>query len=137
MANYALKLDGDALVRDVNGIPVGKQPLRALCELYAEALPASIDRCAKMPFGGAGLGASPQHSAWSRRFDGLISDVDFRDGQREFVAFHLQSKEELYYMRELAQSFDVMRVPHLRDRAWISFDMARHGQNLKAYAHAS
>ena len=138
VANYALKLDGGALVRDVNGIPVGNQPLRALYELYAEALPSSIGWRAKVPFGeGAGLDVSPQHSAWRRRFDGLISDADFRDGQRQFVAFHLQSKEELYYMRELAQSFDVMRVPHLRDRARISFDMARHGQKLKAHAHAS
>src|SRR3974390_3512980 len=71
VANYALKLDGGALVRDVNGIPVGKQALRALYELYAEALPSSIGWRTKVPFGDGGLDVSPQHSAWRRRFDGL------------------------------------------------------------------
>jgi asparagine synthase (glutamine-hydrolysing) len=138
VANYALQLEGAALVREIGGVPVGKQPLRDLYDLYAEILPASIGRRAKVPFGeGAGLDVTPEHSGWKRRFDDLISDSDFRDGQRQFAAFRPQSKEELYYMRSLAQSFDVMRVPHLRDRAWISFDMAQHGEKLKAYAHAS
>jgi asparagine synthetase B (glutamine-hydrolysing) len=138
VANYALQLENSALVRDMNGVPTGKQPLRDLYELYAEILPASIGRRAKVPFGeGSGLDVTPQHSAWKRRFDAAISDADFRDGKRQFAAFRPQSKEELYYMRKLAQRFDVMRVPHLRDRAWISFDMARHGDKLKAYAHAS
>jgi hypothetical protein len=30
-----------------------------------------------------------------------------------------------------------MRVPHLRDRAWISFSVEQHREKLKAYAHAS
>ena len=30
-----------------------------------------------------------------------------------------------------------IRVPHLRDRAWISFPFARHRERLKAYAHYS
>jgi asparagine synthase (glutamine-hydrolysing) len=138
VANYTLQLESTALVREVNGVPIGKQPLRDLYALYPDVLPASIARRAKVPFGeGAGLDVSPTHSAWKRRFDEAISDADFRDGQRQFVAFRPQSKEELYYMRRLAQSFDVMRVPHLRDRAWIVFDLAQHGDKLKAYAHAS
>jgi asparagine synthase (glutamine-hydrolysing) len=138
VANYALQLDGAALVREKNGVPVGKQPLRDLYALYADTLPASIGQRAKVPFGeGAGLDVTPERSGWKRRFHDLVSDADFRDGQRQFAAFRPQSKEELYYMRKLAQSFDVMRVPHLRDRAWISFDMAQHGERLKAYAHAS
>ncbi len=91
-----------------------------------------------MPFGeGAGLDVSPQDSAWKRRFDAAISERDFRDGQAEFAAFNVQSKEELFYLRKLAQIIDVNRVPHLRDRAWISFSVARHIEKLKAYAHFS
>jgi hypothetical protein len=90
-----------------------------------------------VPLGeGAGLEVSAQDSAWKRRFDAEISEADFRDGQREFAAFSLQSKEELYYLRQLAAAMDVGRIPHLKDRAWISFDAAEHREQLKAYAHA-
>ena len=91
-----------------------------------------------MPFGeGAGLDVSPQDSVWKRCFDAEISDRDFRDGQKQFAAFNIQTKEELFYLRSLAQKFDVNRVPHLRDRAWISFSVDQHREQLKAYAHAS
>jgi asparagine synthase (glutamine-hydrolysing) len=132
-----MALEDGALVRDVNGLPTGKQPLRELYALYPDVLPASIANRSKVPFGeGAGLNVSPEDSLWKRRFEAEISDRDFRDGQREFFGFGLHSKEELYYLRKLAEAFDVMRVPHLRGRAQISFDMAQHGERLKAYAHA-
>jgi len=43
----------------------------------------------------------------------------------------------LFYLRKLAKTIDVIRVPHLRDRAWISFSVERHRERLKAYAHYS
>ena len=49
----------------------------------------------------------------------------------------MQSKEELFYIRKLAQAMDINRVPHLRDRAWISFPVMQHMEKLKAYAHFS
>jgi asparagine synthase (glutamine-hydrolysing) len=136
-ASYALSLEASALVREVNGLPIGKQPLRDVYALYPDALPDSIRDRSKVPLGeGAGLEVSAEDSAWKRRFGAEISDADFRDGQKQFAAFGLQSKEELYYLRQLAEVMDVHRVPHLKDRAWISFDVAQHRETLKAYAHA-
>lgn len=138
VVNYALGLPASALVRDMNGIPTGKMPLREVYDLYPEHLPTSIRDRSKVPFGeGAGLDVSPQDSAWKIRFDAAISDKDLRDGRQQFAAFNVQSKEELFYLRKLAQVIDVNRVPHLRDRAWISFSVARHREKLKAYAHYS
>jgi asparagine synthase (glutamine-hydrolysing) len=137
VVNYALAIDAPALVREVGGLPRGKAALRDLYDLYPE-LPRSIRDRAKVPFGeGAGLDVSPQDSAWKRRFNEAISDAELRDGQKEFAAFNLQSKEELYYMRKLAQVMDVSRVPHLTDRAWISFPVTQNLEKLKAYAHFS
>ena len=138
VVNYALNIDADALVRVIDGLPVGKSPLRDLYDLYPDALPASIRNRGKMPFdGGAGLDVSPQNSAWKRRFEEAISDRELADGQREFEGFKVQSKEELFYIRKLSQAMDINRVPHLRDRAWISFPVMQHMEKLKAYAHFS
>jgi asparagine synthase (glutamine-hydrolysing) len=138
VVNYALGLDGAALVRDLNGVPTGKMPLRDLYDLYPNELPTSIRDRTKVPFGeGAGLDVSPQDSGWKQRFEAAISDSDFREGRLEFAAFNLQSKEELYYLRKLSQAMDVHRIPHLRDRAWISFSVAQNMDKLKAYAHYS
>jgi asparagine synthase (glutamine-hydrolysing) len=138
VVNYALGLDNAALVRDLNGIPTGKMPLRELYDLYPDALPRSIRDRTKIPFGeGAGLDAGRQGSGWKRRFEAAISDSDFREGRVEYAAFNIQSKEELYYLRKLAAAMDVRRIPHLRDRAWISFSVAQHADQLKAYAHYS
>lgn len=138
VVNYALGLDGTALVRDLKGLPTGKMPLRDLYDLYPGQLPASIRDRSKVPFGeGAGLDVSPQDSGWKVRFQAAISDRDFRDGQKEFAAFSVQSKEELYYLRKLSQAMDITRVPHLRDRAWITFSVAQHAEKLKRYANYS
>jgi asparagine synthase (glutamine-hydrolysing) len=92
----------------------------------------------KVPFGeGAGLDVTPQDSGWKARFNAAISDAEFRDGQKQFEGFNLQSKEELYYIRGLAQAMDISRVPHLRDRAWISFPVLQNLEKLKAFAHFS
>jgi asparagine synthase (glutamine-hydrolysing) len=113
-------------------------PLRDLYDLYPQELPAMIRDRTKVPFGeGAGLDVSPQDSAWKRRFNETISDADLSDGQKEFDGFNVQSKEELFYLRKLSQAIDVTRVPHLRDRAWISFPVMQHLEKLKAHAHFS
>ena len=138
VVKYALNLDVSALLRDVNGLPTGKMPLRDLYDLYPQELPAMIRDRTKVPFGeGAGLDVSPQDSAWKRRFNETISDADLSDGQKEFDGFSVQSKEELFYLRKLSQAIDVTRVPHLRDRAWISFPVMPHLEKLKAHAHFS
>jgi hypothetical protein len=59
------------------------------------------------------------------------------DGQKEFATFAIQSKEEFYYVRKLAEVMDIRRVPHLTDRAWISFPVMEKLEKLKAYAHFS
>jgi asparagine synthase (glutamine-hydrolysing) len=138
IVGYALSLETSGLVRRHDGLPRGKAALRDLYDLYPRQLPASIRDRAKLPFGaGAGLDTSPEQWAWKRRFEEAISDCDLRDGQKQFEVFNIQSKEELYYLRRLAQSMDVFRVPHLRDRAWISFPVTAKLDKLKAYAHYS
>jgi asparagine synthase (glutamine-hydrolysing) len=137
VVNYALGLDPSALVRDVDGLPTGKMPLRALYDLYPGELPTSIRDRSKVQFGeGAGLDVSPRQSLWKRRFEEAISDRAFNEGRLEFASFNLQSKEELYYLRKLAQVMDVNRIPHLRDRAWISVSVAHHAEKLKKYAYS-
>jgi asparagine synthase (glutamine-hydrolysing) len=138
VVNYALNLDAPALVRELNGLPTGKMPLRDLYNLYPDQLPSSIRDRTKVPFGeGAGLDVSESGSAWKRRFEAAISDADLAEGRREFVGFKVQSKEELFYLRKLAATFDVSRVPHLRDRAWISVPVMQHLEKLKARAYFS
>ena len=136
VVNYALNLDASALVREVNGLPTGKMPLRDVYDLYPDDLPASIRDRAKVPFG-EGAGLDTGKNGWKRRFEEAISDREFADGKKEFEAFKVQSKEELYYLRKLAEAIDVTRVPHLRDRAWISFPVQQHLEKLKAHAHFS
>jgi asparagine synthase (glutamine-hydrolysing) len=138
IVQYALNLDTAGLVREVDGLPRGKAALRDLYDLYPQALPASIRDRSKVPFGeGAGLDVSPQDSSWKQRFNEAISDSDYRDGQKQFEVFNIRSKEELFYLRKLSESFDVFRVPHLRDRAWISFPVTQNLDKLKAYANYS
>jgi len=121
VANYAMQLDADDLVRRVNGRLIGKAALRDLYDLYPRDLPRLIRDRSKILFSeGSGLEASTPDSRWNRRFEEVISDRAFEDGRKEFAAFGLQTKEELYYLRLLSQAFDVNRVPHLRGRAWLS-----------------
>ena len=138
VANYALNLDGAALVREVGGRAVGKHILREIYNLYPNELPAAIRDRTKVPFGeGAGLDASPETSGWKMRFNDAISDRELLEGRVEFAPYNLQSKEELFYIRKLAQVMDVDRVPHLRDRAWISFPVGRYREKFKACANFS
>lgn len=132
VANYALNLSADALVRGVDGKATGKAALRDIYNLYPNDLPASIRDRAKVPFG---AGADAEGSSWRARFNEAISDRDLLDGKMEFADFNVQTKEELYYLRKLSQAMNVQRVPHLRGRAWISFPVGRYAEKLKAYKH--
>jgi asparagine synthase (glutamine-hydrolysing) len=137
VVTYALGLDAAALVNEVDGLPRGKAPLRDIYDLYS-GLPRSIRDRAKIPFGeGAGLDVAPQDSTWKRRFNDVISDAELLDGRVEFSEFNIQSKEELHYIRHLNQVMDISRVPHLRDRAWISFSVKQNREKLESYAYFS
>lgn len=131
IAEYALGLDAVALVRAQNGIPVGKAALRDLYDLYPKHLPAAIRDRSKVLFD---VGCGLKDAVWKARFDDVISDRAFRDGQKEFARFSIQSKEELYYVRKLSQVMDIDRVPHLRDRAWILSPIDQYAEQLKVYA---
>ena len=138
VANYALNLDGAALVREVGGRAVGKHILREIYNLYPNELPVAIRDRTKVPFGeGAGLDATPETSNWKMRFNDAISDRDLLEGRVEFAPFNIQNKEELFYIRKLAQVRHVNRVSHLRDRAWISFPIGRYREKFKACANFS
>jgi asparagine synthase (glutamine-hydrolysing) len=101
--------------------PVGKIALRNLYNLYPGQLPDIIRDRRKVPLDeGTGLDTDAPDSTWHARFDALISDRDFADGQREFAAYEIASKEELAYIRALSRDMDIARVPHLRDRVRIS-----------------
>jgi len=138
VVKYALGLDPGALVREFEGLPRGKAPLRDIYNLHPDLLPQSIRDRTKIPFGeGAGLDVTPQNSTWKRRFDDEISDAQFLEGRVEFADFNIQSKEEFFYIRSLARAMDIARVPHLRDRAWVSYSIGQNREKLKAYAHFS
>ena len=114
VVNHALALEASALVGPTGE---GKAPLRALFDLYPDALPACIRNRAKQPLNeGTGLDASQTDSPWMRRADAVLSDRDFADGRRRFAAFDLRTKEELLYLDILAERIDVDRVSHLKSR---------------------
>ena len=138
VVNFALNVDPAALVANVGGKVFGKCILRQLYDLYPDELPALIRDRTKVPFGeGAGLDATPEGSSWKARFNERISDRDFADGKKEFEAFGVQTREELFYIRKLAASMDIRRVPHLRSRASISFPVEKYREKLNSYAYAS
>jgi asparagine synthase (glutamine-hydrolysing) len=114
VVNHALGLEACALVSTAG---VGKAPLRALFDLYPEALPASIRDRAKVPLNeGTGLDASQTDSPWARQAEAAITDRAFADGRRRFAGFDLRTKEELLYLQALAGRIDVERAPHLKSR---------------------
>jgi asparagine synthase (glutamine-hydrolysing) len=122
VVDYALTLDASALVRNVNGVLQGKVPLRALYDLYPDQLPTIIRDREKVQFDeGSGLDLKRKDSAWMAHFDASISDFDLTEGKREFRAFNVCTKEELFCLRRLSQTMDVFRVPHLRGRTGVSF----------------
>jgi asparagine synthase (glutamine-hydrolysing) len=123
IVGYAHGLDQSALVKKTSGAPVGKLPLRALYDLYPSELPTLIRDRQKMPFH-EGAGADVDGPGWRDLFEEAISDANFHDGQREFAAFGIATKEELFFMRCLAATMDVKRVPHLRGRLRLDMPLA-------------
>lgn len=120
VAAYALDLSGEALVTTFAGRPRGKKQLRALYDLYPDQLPVSIRDRTKVLFDeGAGLNLGDPNSAWTRLFEETISDQDFRDGCHQYEPYGVRTKEELFYLRTLAASMDISRVPHLRGRVYL------------------
>ena len=114
LVEYAAGLDASALLATVNGGPQGKQPLRALYDLYPE-LPTAIRDRKKVHFDeGAGIGS--ETTGWTSLFEDAVSDAEFADGKKQFAAFDLASKEEFFYLRALARTMDVNRVAHLKAR---------------------
>lgn len=114
LVNYAARLDASALLATVDGLPQGKQPLRALYDLHPE-LPTSIRDRKKVHFDeGAGIGS--EHAGWTALFENAVSDAEFAEGKKRFAGFDLAGKEEFFYLRALAQAMDVNRVAHLKAR---------------------
>jgi asparagine synthase (glutamine-hydrolysing) len=137
VAQYALSLDASALVRTVNGAPRGKEPLRALYNLYPDQLPAAIRDRQKVQFNdGAGLDLRRGDSIWKAHFESAMSDIDLAQGKREFAGFDIRTKEQLYCLRRLSRSMDVFRVPHLKASAGVSFLTPEHLEKFKDYAVA-
>lgn len=123
VVDYASELDKSALVKQAGDAPVGKAPLRALYDLYPSDLPICIRDRQKMLFN-EGADGDVEGSGWLDLFEAALSDVDFRDGQREFANFEIATKEEFFYMRTLAAKMDVNRIPHLRGRLRLDMPLA-------------
>jgi asparagine synthase (glutamine-hydrolysing) len=102
---------------------LGKAPLRALYDSYPSELPAFIRDRQKMLFH-EGAGGDVEGSGWLDLFEAVLSDADFRDGQREFSSFEIATKEELFYMRILAVKMNVKRIPHLCRRLRLDIPLA-------------
>ena len=114
----ALSFKAADLVRQDGGDPVGKQPLRALYDLYPEALPAEIGRRTKLGLHiGCGLDRSADVSPWRELAETRINDSQYRDELRRLTAFNVRNKEELLYLLALERRMDVHRVPHLKRRS--------------------
>ena len=131
---YALNLAPGALVADGPGGPVGKQPLRRLFDLYPDRLPRQVrDRRKLGMHRGSGFDASQAEGPWTRFAEAVVSDRELADGVREYAAFDLRGKEELVYLRALAATMDVTRVPHLRDRMRLSFPTLKRMDRVAEY----
>lgn len=115
LVEYACGLDASALLKTVDGLPRGKQPLRAIYDLYPDALPATIRDRRKIQFD-EGAGIASETDGWSALFEDAVTDAELQDGKKEFAGFEITSKEELFYLRALSRNMDVSRVSHLKSR---------------------
>jgi asparagine synthase (glutamine-hydrolysing) len=134
VVEYALGLDSTALVEEVNGEARGKAPLRALYNLYKDSLPASIRDRRKVPMNeGCGFDVSQGNGPWINFAEQTISDREFINGKKRFAGFDLRSKEEFLYLKALAESMDVFRVPHLTARARLIFPAVKNSEILRPF----
>ena len=109
---YARKLDRSALL-DLTDCATGKAALRAIYDLHPGRLPRVIRDRKKLLFDEGVGGSAP---GWTDLFESTMSDADFLEGRREFSAFGVGTKEELFLIRALASCMEIDRVPHLRRR---------------------
>ena len=123
VVEYTNKLDESLLVKRSAGALLGKAPLRALYDLYPAELPTIIRDRKKMAFD-EGAGTDVDGTGWCDLFNAVISDAEFRDGQREFADYGIATKEELFYIRTLSRSMDISRVPHLQGRLHLELPRA-------------
>jgi len=112
---YSRGLGREALIKMVDGLPQGKQPLREIYDLNPAQLPAIIRNRHKVVFS-EGAGNGSERPAWRQMFEESISDAEFENGKREFVEFEINTKEEFFYLRALSRKLDIRRVPHLKTR---------------------
>ncbi len=132
VADYALGLGAEDMIRTVNGAPQGKAALRSLWALHPE-LPEAIRDRAKSPLHvGSGFDRSQKASPWIDFAEETVTDGEFAEGRKRFARFDLRSKEELLYLMKLAECFDVFRVPHLTARPRLRFP----AEKLEAAAKA-
>jgi asparagine synthase (glutamine-hydrolysing) len=115
LVDYACGLDASALLKTIDGLPRGKQPLRAIYDLYPDALPALIRDRRKIQFD-EGAGIASEETGWAALFEDAVSDAELEDGKKAFAAFEIASKEELFYLRALSRGMDITRVSHLKSR---------------------
>jgi len=115
LVDYACGLDAGALLKTIDGLPRGKQPLRAIYDLYPDVLPAMIRDRRKIQFD-EGAGIASEEAGWSALFENAVSDAELEDGKKEFAAFEIASKEELFYLRALSHGMDITRASHLKSR---------------------
>jgi asparagine synthase (glutamine-hydrolysing) len=114
LAGYAASLGAGALLKSVNGALRGKEPLRALYDLYPGELPVMIRDRRKIGFDeGAGL---KDDGGWRELFEQAISDAELAEGKRQFADYEIAGKEELFCLRALSRTMDIARVPHLKSR---------------------
>jgi len=134
VTGYALGLGATALVRNVDGRPRGKMPLREIYDLYPAELPAAIrDRVKLAQHVGTGFDRSQTASPWIDFAESVLSDRAFEDGRKCFAAYDIGSKEELLYIVALARTMDIGRVPHLRDRMRLRMPAVRDTAALVPY----
>jgi asparagine synthase (glutamine-hydrolysing) len=134
VVDYALNLRGSALVQNVDGQSRGKAPLRTLYDLYPQQLPISIRNRVKVPLNeGSGFDVSYTKSPWKALAEQTVSDNEFAEGRRRFIAFDLRSKEEFLYLNKLATVMDVSRVPHLTNRARLLLPTVLDMQRMSEY----
>lgn len=123
VVGYASELDVSDLVKQTDGAPVGKAPLRALYDLYPSDLPKFIRDRQKVAFH-EGAGGNSAGSDWLDLFEAELTDADLEDGRREFADFKIATKEELFCLRILATKMDVTRIPHLCARLRLDMPLA-------------
>jgi asparagine synthase (glutamine-hydrolysing) len=138
VVDYALGLDHAALVESVKGHPRGKAPLRALYDLYPDALPVSIRDRAKVPLNeGCGLDPARGRAPWIDHAERTIPDRVFAEGRKHYARFDIRTKEDLLYLDALATTMDVNRVPHLTDRVRLRFPNVKNGERMRPFVIAA